>query len=457
MKKKVKYLLMMSVFIIIVLLVLMAGMIWQRKIQWDFQEGKQVLTNPDRGFYIQVNSANYERIPELAKEARVILLAFHMDEYILGDLSEEKLDELRCAMDTAGKEHVAVVFRAAYGFQDGVLEPDGIEQMGRHIEQISRILNDYEENILVVQAGMLGEYGEWHSSIYLKGNEEEQKRSRLYILEQWETYLNPGIKVAVRRPRFIREAMEENILEGRLSLHNDALLSTDSDMGTYDDPAMDRTAELKWMEEALAEQVNGGEMPTPEEWSLPENAVKEFASMHVSYLNLKYNEAVIERWSKMSIEGMNAKDYLENHLGYRLFLSELAMKKLYLEPELYVTGMQMDIKLCNTGYGALPSKYKVFLSLDSGEKQILQEIQMPELYRISNAQTVEKQITVKLPKEFVEESGKIVIGLKIAGDQEVENEADCVELANEEFSYRNGINEVISLQKVSKWLYKVSK
>ncbi|MCM1160052.1 MAG: DUF4832 domain-containing protein [Roseburia sp.] len=456
MKKRMKYLLVMIVFVIIGFLVLMIGMSWQREVRRDFQEGKQVLQNPDRGFYIQVNSADYERIPELAKEVRVILLAFHMDEYIQGDIAEEKLGELRCALDMAGKEHVAVVFRASYGFHDEVMEPGRIEQMGRHIEQISQILNEYEENILVVQAGMLGEYGEWHSSVYLEGNEEAQKKSRLYILGQWETYLNPGIKVAVRRPRFIREAMAANILKGRLSLHNDALLSTDSDMGTYDDPDMGRMEELEWMENALAEQVNGGEMPTPEEWSLPENADKEFGLMHVSYLNLKYNEAVIERWSKMSMDGMNAKDYLENHLGYRLVLSELAIKELYFEPELSMAGVQMHIKLCNTGYGAISSKYKVFLSLDSGREQIFQEIQMPELYGISNARMVEKKIAVKLPKEFLQGSENIVIGLKIAGSETVENERDCVELANEEFLYQNGINEMLWLQKVSKWLYQVA-
>lgn len=447
---------MIGVFITVVFLALIIGMIWQRKIRWDFKEGKQVLTNPDRGFYIQVNSVNYEIIPELAKEVRVILLAFHIDEYIQGDISEEKLDELRCALDTAKNEHVAVVFRAAYGFHDEVLEPDEIERMGRHIEQISRVLNDYEGDILVVQAGMLGEYGEWHSSIYLEGNEKEQKRSRLYILEQWEEYLNPGIKVAVRRPRFIREAMEANILKGRLSLHNDALLSTDSDMGTYDDPGMERTDELKWMEDNLAEQVNGGEMPTPEEWSLPENADKEFSQMHVSYLNLKYNEEVIERWSKMSINGMNAKSYLENHLGYRLFLSELGMREVYLEPELSMAGMQMSIKLCNSGYGAISPKYKVFLSMDSGKEQIFQEIQMPELYHISNGQTVKKQINLKLPKEFFQGSEKIEIGLKIARDEGNDNEKDCVQLANGEFAYHDGVNEMMSLQRVSKWLYKVS-
>ncbi len=448
---------MMLIFVIIIFLILTVYMIWQQKGHWNFQEGKQILNNPDRGFYIQVNSADYEGIPELAKEVRVILLAFHMDEYIHEELSEEKMDELRCALETARQEQVSVIFRAAYGFYDDVSEPEKMERMGTHISQISKVLNEYEENILVVQAGMLGEYGEWHSSIYLEGNEENQKRSRLYILRQWEEYLNPEIKVAVRRPRFIREAMKENILAGRLSLHNDALLSTDSDMGTYDDPDMGRMEELDWMKNALAEQVNGGEMPTPEEFSLPENADKEFGLMHVTYLNLKYNEEVLKRWSDMTMDDMNAKDYLENHLGYRLFLSELAMRKMYFEPELSMAGMQIRIKLCNTGYGAISPKYKLYLSLTSGEKQILQEISLPKLYSISNKQTVEGQITVKIPKEFLQDSENIVIGLKIAGNEEVKEEKNCIELANQELTYRDGINEVITLEKVSKWLYKVSR
>lgn len=448
---------MMLIFVIIIFLILTVYMIWQQKVHWNFKEGKQILNNPDRGFYIQVNSADYERIPELAKEVRVILLAFHMDEYIHEELSEEKLDELRCALETARKEHVSVIFRAAYGFYDDVSEPEEMERMGTHISQISKVLNEYEENVLVVQAGMLGEYGEWHSSIYLEGNEENQKRSRLYILRQWEEYLNPGIKVAVRRPRFIREAMKENILAGRLSLHNDALLSTDSDMGTYDDPDMGRMEELDWMKDALAEQVNGGEMPTPEEFSLPENADKEFGLMHVTYLNLKYNEEVLKRWSDMTMDGMNAKDYLENHLGYRLFLSELAMRKMYFEPELSMAGMQIRIKLCNTGYGTISPKYKLYLSLTSGEKQILQEISLPKLYSISDNQTVEGQITVKVPREFLQADENIVIGLKIAGNEAVKDEKECVEFANQELTYRDGINEVITLEKVSKWLYKVSR
>ena len=158
----------------------------------------------------------------------------------------------------------------------------------------------------------------------------------------------------------------------------------------------------------------------------------------------------------MSIHGMNSKSYLENHLGYRLFLTEIGMREVYLEPELSMAGMQMSIKLCNAGYGAVSPEYKVFLSLDSGKEQIFQEIQIPEIYYISNGQTVKKQVSVKLPKEFLQGSEKIVIGLKIARDEGNDEDKDCVQLANEEFIYHGGVNEMMSLQRVSKWLYKVS-
>lgn len=455
MNQRKKFLFGVSVFIVI-LFIGFVLMILRRENHWEFKEGNNVLANPDRGFYIQIDSSDYERIPDVAKEVRVIFLAFNIEEYIHEDISEDKLKELRCALDLAQEEHVAVIFRAAYGYHDNVFEPDRIERMGRHIEQIAGILNRYADQILVVQAGMLGEYGEWHSSRYLEGKEGEDRKSRLYILKQWETYLNPQIKVAVRRPRFIREAMEGNILMNRLGFHNDALLSTDDDMGTYDDPEMGRMDEMNWMQNNLSGQINGGEMPMLGELSLPENADREFAGLHISYLNLKYNEAVLARWDETDMKEMNAKSYLENHLGYRLFVSGIDMRKISLEKELYTDGIQMNLSLCNTGYAPISSKYKVFLSLDCGDKRIFQEVKMPEIYSICNGQTLKKEITVKLPKEFVKNSEKVLLGLKIAPSMEIESNEDCVRLANQGFAYDNGVNEIVFVGKVAEIFLKPS-
>lgn len=443
---------------IFLLLALAAGYMGYKALSEEngrqFQETDRRLTNPDRGFYIQVNSRNYETIPDVAKEVRVILLGFDIEEFLKEDLPEEKLEELKKALETAKAEHVAVIFRAAYGFHGAVNEPDRIEGMGRHIEQISEILNLYTDQILVVQAGMLGDYGEWHSSRYLKGGEEDQKKSRLYILKQWENHLAPQIKVAVRRPRFIREAMEEGILTGRLGFHNDGLLASDTDLGTYDAPEMGREEELSWMQENLTDQVNGGEMPIPGEWSIPENADKEFARMHIGYLNLKYNEEVIDQWSEEKIGELDAKTYLENHLGYRLFVSELTMRSLYFERELSQNKVKIKLRLCNTGYAALPSYYKVFLTAGTGEAWIYQELAIEELYEISNSESVEKEVEIQLPDELIKGNETLEIGLKIARSADIEEGKNCVELANEEFSYEGGVNRIASLKREKQWFFR---
>lgn len=419
---------------------------------WYFQETDRVLDNPDRGFYIQIDSGRADKIPDAAKEVRVILLAFDMEGYLAGDLPEEKLEELREALRAAQREHVSVVFRAAYGFHGEVAEPDQIGQMGRHIEQIAEVLNQSADQILVVQAGMLGSYGEWHSSRYLDGTEQQQRESRLYILKQWEACLAPQIKVDVRRPRFIREAAEEGILSGRLGLHNDALLSTDSDMGTYDASGMEREDELVWMQEHLIRQVNGGEMPVLGALSMPENADREFAMMHTGYLNLRYNQEVIAHWDTATIGDSNAKRYLGNRLGYRLSLSELHMRKLHLGGELYTTGIKIRLRLRNTGYAPLPEHYKVFLAVGSGDEYVYREIQIPELYDLSNGESIEKEVCIRIPWEFAQERGTFEIGLKIARSSDVKDGRDCVELANQSGFYHEGINGIASLERTKRFL-----
>lgn len=410
-----------------------------------FAESDKSIANPDRGFYIQVQSSRPDKIPDIAKEVRIILLAFDIEGCTGEDLPADKLEELEIALHTAKQEHVAVIFRAAYGFCADVKEPEEIEYMGRHIEQMAEVLNDYQEEILVVQAGMLGAYGEWHSSRYLDGTEEEKRESRLYILRSWEAHLKEEIKVAVRRPRFIREAMAENILKGRLGIHNDALLSTESDMGTYDEPGMERADELAWSKEYLKGQVNGGEMPTPGAFNEPENANQEFAQLHISYLNLKYNEEILSRWSQMRLEGMEAKGYLENHLGYRVFVPEIDARRFYFSGELLRDGLQMRIHLCNTGYASVPERYRVFLTAGNGEEFICKEIEAAQLYQISNGESMTKELNIQIPEKLLEGGEAVVVGLKIAPDAYDADDRDCVELANPDFHYQEGVNEIALL------------
>lgn len=433
---------------LLTVLILGEQFVMSAKVQGGFEESQESLSNPDRGFYIQVNTGDPDKIAEAAEDVRVILLAYDIEDYAQEeDIPEKKLNELERALQRAEKEHLGVVFRAAYGFHKEVKEPKELKAIRRHIKQICTVLNDHAEELLVVQAGMLGEYGEWHSSRFLDGSEEDRRESRLYVLKQWEKYLDPEVRVAVRRPKFVREAWEEGILPDRLGVHNDALLSTESDMGTYDDPLMDREAELAWMRDHLVSQFNGGEMPTPGPLNDPQHADLEFSMLHLSYLNLRYNRKIIDGWSRQQFQGENARQYLENHLGYRLYISGLSANMFISGEDLSSSGLELTLSLTNSGYAQLPGKYKLFLAVDNGTTGAYQPVQLPALNQISNGQTVTAQLAVTVSEELLEEDAPISIGIKIA-PAEGASRRDCVLLANTGVNRQDGINDFMQLSRV---------
>lgn len=430
--------------VLLVIAVLALFVLATGKTEMTFEESGRELNNPMRGYYIQVDSAKHKRIADL-DEVRLVFLAFDIESFADGPISEEKIEELRNALETAEESGKAIIFRAAYGFKSDVTEPDNLQTISLHIQQISEVLNKFAGNIVVVQAGMYGAYGEWHSSIYLEKHEEDAKENRLFLLQQWEKYLDHQIKVAVRRPRFIREASEKGVLKARLGLHNDALLSTDSDMGTYDDPEMDRESELIWSSNELEELINGGEMPTPGVYSKPENAHSEFQKLHLTYLNLKYNEEILNQWEETEFLSSNAKNYIGDHLGYRLYISGIEYRKPVLNLKSFLSGIQMEVELCNSGYAPLGRQYKVYTVIKSEGTVIRQTVNLEEIYSASNGEKV--KFVLKIPKEVAARDGEFLVGIKLALESEETNSEACVELANENIQFIEGVNYFITFAK----------
>ena len=421
---------------------------WQKQ-EWLLTGSDRALRNPGRGFYIQVDSARAGRLPDLADQVRVVLLAFDIRDYTDGPLPQAKLDELDDALRAADQAHLGVVFRAAYGFTADVSEPGDLALVGTHIAQIAQVLGRWSSRLLVVQAGMLGDYGEWHDGLYLGGDEALGREARLYVLQCWENGLPQGTQVAVRRPRFIREAPDAGILAGRLALHNDALLSTSSDMGTYDDPGYDFAREMAWMAQALPGVCNGGEMPTLGERSQPGNAHWEFADLHLSYLNLLYNQEVLDAWRQAPApvadgEG-SAFDYIEKHLGYRLWVARVTAGHQPL-PCLAGQALDLGITLQNDGYAALPAGYQVYLDWYDGTGALLQSTQLDRAPLDGAWGGGQATLRARVPLPDGYGDGPLVLGLRIAPDANTFDSLDCVELANgDPVLYLDGCNRLLRL------------
>lgn len=417
------------------------------EITMTYTENEKALDNPARGYYIQVQAGEYDRYEAMEEDGiRLALLAFDIKKYAGLDIPEDKLDTLRLNLEEARKHHINIVFRAAYGFWGDCEEPAAKEGFAGHIRQISQVINDYRDIVISVQAGLLGPYGEWHHGSYLsedKGAEESNREIRLYILSEWEKNLDPSIPVAVRRPRFIREALSEGILHGRLGYHNDGLLGSDSDLGTYDDPEYNRDEELQWMDKELASQVNGGEMPTVSSWNDPDNTDREFSGMHVTYLNLMYNREVLDKWKGMEYKGQNAEEYISSHLGYRLFVSEVTALDYWKKGPLSIR-----FKLTNSGYGPLPEKYRLYMVLKGGGSSVSQELETEELYTISCGEWTEARAEVEIPGSLLQkvEGEELQIGIMIAKTAEETDEKEWIKLANDELSSNSGVYQIAAYE-----------
>ena len=430
-------------FSTVLLLAAAAFLLWEREETFVFTDQEKEVHNPQRGCYIQINSNESQRFEEIEEDGlRLVLLSFNLADYAESDIFERKLKDLEECLQEAEEYGVSVIFRAAYGFDGNCEEPAEKAFFETHICQMSEILNRYQEQIYCVQAGMLGPYGEWHHGEYLPEDDEDvAAENRLYILRMWEKYLSEDIEVNVRRPRFIREAEQAGILAGRLGFHNDGLLGSDSDLGTYDDPAMDTGEEMQWMDKNLKYQRNGGEMPSDTEYNDGEAADEAFRKMHISYLNLGYNHEIFEKWDGQTIrngtEECNAETYIRNRLGYRLNVTELKIKYRYLPSK-----VQIIFKFCGEGYAPLPKNYRLyFVAAEEGGTDFQQ---IPEQGIRALCCGEDKEIVMELDadKEWREKlsDGRLRLGLKIAENAEETDSRKCVELGNNGVVFEDGIN-----------------
>lgn len=407
----------------------------------EFTESRQNIVNPARGFYYQLDSSEKE-IPEEIEEnnIRLVLLTFDLQEEKGKEVSDEKITELEESLSMLSEAGLKVIFRAAYGFgsEYAYEDPENIETIVGHIRQIAAVLNKYKGTVLTVQAGMLGPYGEWHHSNHMEA-EEEGRESRNRIIAKWLEELEGTVTVDIRRPRFIRDAVEAGIEGTRLGIHNDALLAGDDDMGTYDAEGFTRQQELEWMGENIRFGFNGGEMPCISEYTNPNNVLSEFSKMHVSYLNSTYNEEVLEQWKNLEIDGENAYNVIERKLGYRF-----GMKECKINDGLRAFhSIKFDAVLENTGFAPIVSGYQLYIVAEAGNEKFLYQ---PKDVSLSNMLAGEiAKVDIEIPvTELIDKENdfkeNIRLGILISDSKVPLEEGEGVRLANDEIEWEDHIN-----------------
>ncbi|MDE6613586.1 MAG: DUF4832 domain-containing protein [Clostridia bacterium] len=339
----------------------------------SYTESTEKINNPDQGFYRPIyvaltdGGASWNRniITHATQlyHLRVDISAFSANgggvDGELSALALEGLNNVLSALQTGGKNAIVrLAYDAGYNGNKN-FEPE-INLILKHIEQACAVLNGYENTVTAIEAGLVGPWGEMHSSTIAK-----PEIFNLII----ERFLNmtDDIPILVRTPKMIYDYLGVTVdtaqsveigkddLEYRLGLFNDGYLGSGSDLGTYSDRELD----IEFLCGQTEHLPFGGEVAEPNS-SLHDidKCLPEMFKLHLSYLNIEWNYNVINKWNNSAYTqecgdeslyyGKTAFNYIENRMGYRFLIAD---SKFYKSDKLNI-----KLKVENLGFGNINKK-----------------------------------------------------------------------------------------------------
>lgn len=414
-----------------------------------FQEDRSFFPNPERGWYRAINTKNANerdlgRIRDL--KVRLILYETDLSSFRSKPLSQQIINEIETAFMYARRAGLSVIYRAAYDFSGKENpEPGNIGTIIDHIKQLRPVFYRNEDILLNIQAGFLGPWGEWHSSRYgSKIRPEIQKQVANALLES----APPGVTVSVRRPEYVRtisdgrtltaEEAFSGSLVSRVGYHNDALLSDDTDMGTYSDSNWPRGAELAWIRNHTRYTPMIGETCKVSAYNDFESAVQLLDMMNLHSLNMDYHEDVMKKWHKARYQGMNGFDYIGMMMGYRFILQNANFGGEQRPGGI----LRLDLELVNTGFGSLQKEKKFELVLKRGNQIFRADIN-EDARRWFKDEPINRSYYFQLPSDIATGTWDAYLGLSSTFENLRENPLYSVRFSNQNtWDAGHGLNKI---------------
>ncbi len=343
--------------------------------QVTYTESFDNFANPERGFHrwTQLRGLSASSVGSLRAGGQSLILGLAIvPEYTAIDFDTALFDELNAGLSVARNAGLKVNFRLYY--TDKSYSDPPLTRMLSHINQLQQVFTDNVDVINLVEAGFIGPWGEWHSS--LLGNPPTVENMSTIVDALLEA-LPTERMVSIRRPMFMRQiyanlsapsgydvlsetnAFDESNL-ARTGYHNDAFVSSDTDLGTYVDPGWTRSDELAYAGQQSRFTPFGGESS----WHSPlhdftycEHSLYEMETLRADYLNDGWYDTVINRWYSSG-----CLDEIKLRLGYRFVLRSAGISS-----EVKPGGvLQLDLNLENVGFSAPFNPRSIELILSSG-------------------------------------------------------------------------------------------
>ncbi len=329
------------------------------------------------------------------------------------DLTEDALNVLQTTFDNIRANKGFVVVRICYDpWYNGRsnVTPDH-EWVLKHVKQLAPVLSKNTDVIVALEMGMHGAYGEMHSDTNITYNRIAEATNlmlrstppELKILTRTGNYSAKvlgfddwGVDFHIDGEKFAEIAKAKGDTMYRVGMFNDGYLGTQYDYGTWGadcKTSICREEGVAWLEKYGINTPYGGEaLTTAENYQVintPEFLSYEGFRTHTSYLNIQWNNNLIDSWKKSlfnvkdfdydfeRVDSLTGFKYINDHLGYRFVLREA-----WITDTVGADGIfKAKVRIQNVGFGNLTWNAPVRLAvLDDLEGSDLDVCPTPTYY-----------------------------------------------------------------------------
>jgi len=288
------------------------------------------MANPERGFYRHVPCTTPLSLSQLksirtTSSSSLMLCVFYLKNFVTTPINQATLNLFQQQMTTVRNAGMKAIVRFAYSDSSSPVDAKPA-MVNTHLTQLAPYLASNKDVIAVVQAGIIGSWGEWGNTQNYGDSYNMTAKNmadRKAVVDKLLSVVPTERMVQLRMPLFktklysasnlsVSEAYN-NTAKARIGFHNDCFLSSSSDYGTYVNPSV----EFPYLAAESNYVPTGGETcaVAPPRSDCP-SALAEMARFHWSYLNLDYNVSVLNNWKS---QGCFTK--VDQKLGYRFVMT----------------------------------------------------------------------------------------------------------------------------------------
>jgi hypothetical protein len=366
------------------------------------------ILNPERGFFTPYELPGSPGFsPIRATGNTLVHLNIRLDDWRETDIPQDVLEDLQANFNDIRDAGVKAIIRFAYNqgpYPDS--EPDASkQQILKHIQQLTPLLQASTDVIAWVEAGFIGAWGEWHTSTNGLDNLTDKRDILNAILAAI-----PNRYVQVRYPAniIVMYPNPADAATARVAHHNDCFLSSDTDVGTYERDGVNTIErDQAYLTELTRFTPMSGEpcAPYPPR-SECESAIQEMELLHFSAINEAYHKGILRSW-----EDGGCYEEISNRMGYRLSLISADFNEQVKPGGIF----NLKVDLQNVGFASIVNErplyvvlvgrddippYQVKLELDPRIWEPGNSTFMAKLHIPSNIEEGEYQLALWLPDGY---------------------------------------------------------